>query len=291
MSMSSGLRTFYMFKPLLPRSVQVCFRRIRAKRILHRIGKERVRPSAANSGCRIEWPNDCKAAVLITHDVETVCGQKLIPDLVAIENDLGIRSCWNFVCMRYKVDLSLLNLLRRAGHEIGIHGVLHDGKLFSTHKIFTDRLVLMQSYASSWKANGFRSPSLLHDFEMLKEIPFSWDSSIPSWDPFQPQPGGCGIYFPFKLTQSCIELPVTLWQDFTLINELQQKSIYIWKEQVDLIYEMGGMINIIIHPDYMPKEKQGMYIELLSYLKRKEGVWFALPHQVAEWAQSTIEDL
>lgn len=282
MSAIFALRLFYMLKPLIPRSVQIRLRRIRAKRILTDIGETRIKNTVNNQPDNI-WPKSFKAAVLITHDVETSFGQSLIPDLLKIENEFGLHSCWNFVCKRYVPDTTLINELKKKGHEIGVHGVFHDGKLFSSSEIFTERLPIMESAAIKWQAKGFRSPSLLYDTDMLKTLPFSWDSSIPAWDPFQPQPGGCGNYYPYKLTETCIELPVTLWQDFTLFEELQEKDIYIWKEQIDAIYEIGGLINVIVHPDYMHKKRQHLYRELLAYLYSKGSIWFALPHEVANW--------
>ncbi len=283
--MSSKLRLylFYMLKPMIPRKLQIYLRRIRAKRILIEIGHKRIQNSSKLGHSRMKWPGEHKAVVLLTHDVETSYGQNLIPDLINIENEFNVHSCWNFVCKRYTPDVALINRLQESGHEIGIHGVFHDGKLFSSKQVFTERLPIMKLAKKEWQAKGFRSPSLLYNLELLKDLPFSWDSSIPAWDPFQPQPGGCGNYYPYKLTETCVELPVTLWQDFTLFEELQVKNIDIWKEQIDAIYEIGGLINIIVHPDYMNNERQDLYRELLTYLQTKEKIRFALPHEVASW--------
>jgi peptidoglycan/xylan/chitin deacetylase (PgdA/CDA1 family) len=173
--------------------------------------------------------------------------------------------------------------LAEAGHEIGLHGLKHDGKLFSSEKIFQDRMTILTRAAGAMGIKGFRSPSLLYDLDLLAKIPFEWDSSIPAWDPFQPQPGGCEYYFPFLVGERCMELPVTLWQDFTLFEELQEDGIE--KNQIDAICEMNGLINVIIHPDYMTGKRLGYYRELIEYLGSKD-LLFSLPGIIAEWARN-----
>jgi len=82
-----------------------------------------------------------------------------------------------------------------------------------------------------------------------------------------------------------MELPVTLWQDFTLFVELQEHGIDIWKNQIDAICEMNGLINVIIHPDYMTGKRLGYYRELIEYLGSKD-LLFSLPGIIAEWARN-----
>jgi peptidoglycan/xylan/chitin deacetylase (PgdA/CDA1 family) len=230
------------------------------------------------------WPPGRQAAVLITHDVEQAAGQANIPHLRAIENDLGLHSCWNFPTSRYPVDETLIAELFGEGHEVGIHGVRHDGKLFSSPMIFRQRLEEIVTVAERWGSRGFRSPSLLYDEDLLAELPLVWDSSQSAWDPFQPQAGGCGRYVPFRLQNGCVELPVTLWQDFTLFEELQCRNIDIWKLQIDDLYRGGALINLIVHPDYMlSTERLAFYRELLEHLLSKSGLWIALPAEIAQW--------
>ncbi len=283
-----ALRAFYALKPLLPRSTQVAARRVRARRIWQRLGENALPPVPAQP-LEYPWPQGFTACALLTHDVETDVGQRNIPALLEIEDALGIRSCWNFVVRRYPVDTTLIAQLHEAGHEVGVHGVYHDGKLFDSESQFLERLKVMRSAAAAWGADGFRSPSLLYDRALLERVDFSWDSSMPAWDPFQPKPGDCMTYRPFKLGNRCIELPVTLWQDFTLFEELEMEHIDVWRTQSDFIAEIGGLINVIVHPDYMLTPRRlGLYHALLEHLRAKEELWIARPEQVAEWAREHL---
>lgn len=282
--MISSLRLYYSLKPIIPRSLQIALRRKRARNIWESLSGELVRLPEDKS--TIRWPNESKSAALITHDVETAEGQTRIRELVAIEDRMGVKSCWNFVTDKYDVDVSLINFLRESGHEIGLHGMYHDGKLFRSRKVFERRLKRLREVSQNWGAWGFRSPSLLYDHSLLEGIDFTWDSSIPAWDPFQPSPGGCERYCPFMLNDVCVELPVTLWQDFTLFEELQMTDIDIWRRQAIAIHDRGGLINVIVHPDYMTGNfSAGLYQELLEFLEQLDGVWITLPHRIADFVR------
>lgn len=262
-----GLRLFYRIKPLVPRRVQVALRRVRARRIMKRIGSERIRPSGEGPPPGFSWPGGARSAVMLTHDVESEAGLAAIPDLLEVEREEGVRSCWNLVAGKYPVPLELVDGLVREGHEVGVHGLLHDGRLFQSREMFASRMVEIARAAESWGAIGFRSPSLLYDLELLSSLPFQWDSSVPAWDPFQPQPGGSGRYHPYIIGPACVEYPVTMWQDFTLFEELGRRDIGIWKEQALAIHGIGGLISVIVHPDYMTEERLDLYRELLRFLR------------------------
>jgi peptidoglycan/xylan/chitin deacetylase (PgdA/CDA1 family) len=223
---------------------------------------------------------------MVTHDVELTAGQQNVPALLRIEEEFGVTSCWNFVVRRYPVDTELIARLREAGHEIGVHGVYHDGREYSSPEEFRQRVAVMESAAQEWGAVGFRSPSLMYRRSLLETIPFAWDSSMPAWDPFQPKSGDCLAYVPFQLNDHCVELPVTLWQDFTLFEELRFEDIDIWRKQSDFIWRLGGLINVIVHPDYMRSEQRlRLYRGLLEHLQAMDRLWIAKPSEVAAWVR------
>jgi len=282
------LRLFYAVKPLIPRRLQILLRRIRARRILDRLEGAVLWDDGLHDAA-FPWPDGARAAVLVTHDVELAGGQERIPALVEIEERLGIRSCWNFVTDRYPVDTGLIAQLQSLGHEVGVHGVKHDGKLFSSPEEFHRRLTRVVQIAKEWNADGFRSPALLHDLDLLASLPFGWDSSVPAWDPFQPMSGGVETYRPFMLNRHCVELPVTCWQDFTLFEELDIDAMAVWRRQINGIADAGGLINIIIHPDYLTDSKRiGIYEQLLEFICGYDGLWITTPCELADWARPIL---
>jgi len=48
-----------------------------------------------------------------------------------------------------------------------------------------------------------------------------------------------------------LELPVTSTQKYRLFHPLNQRSIHLWKTQVEMILAKNGLASFIIHPDYI----------------------------------------
>ncbi|HEX7320783.1 MAG TPA: hypothetical protein VF399_10570 [bacterium] len=292
---SATKRLFYAVKPLIPRRLQIYFRKKKAQGIDRSIKPgietllckpviEYVRSSGLDFSFIWFWPGSHNLACVITHDVESTHGFQQVLRLAEIDERHGFRSAFNFVCEKYPVDGGVIKELKSRGFEIGLHGVRHDGKLFSSEKVFKKRLGIMAHYAHEWQAVGFRSPSLLRDIISLRSLPFAWDSSIPDWDPFGPQPGGCRTVFPFFLSPQTIELPVTMMQDHTLFEVLEEKDDAIWKEKFAYIFRLGGLVNLIVHPDYVFEHgRLRVYRQFLEYLRSQERLWSVTPREICRW--------
>jgi hypothetical protein len=126
-------------------------------------------------------------------------------------------------------------------------------------------------------------------------LDFEYDMSVPNVAHLDPQRGGCCTVMPYFIGH-VLELPVTMTQDYTLFNILNDYSTNLWEQQIALIMEKHGLINVIIHPDYItgPRERT-VYEALLSRLaelREKENVWITTPGEVNRWwrqrAQMTI---
>jgi hypothetical protein len=136
-----------------------------------------------------------------------------------------------------------------------------------------------------WGAAGFRSPACHRKFDWMKTgaLQFSYDSSFPDTDPYQPMPGGCCSVFPWFLGGT-VELPITLAQDHVVFDVLGEESTALWRNKTEYIESVGGMALLIVHPDYMVGENRlKKYEELLEYLKFKESAFCALPRDIARW--------
>ena len=295
-------RLFYYLKPFIPRALQIAVRRQIAlrKRRLHRhiwpIDPDAGKPPEEWSG----WPDKKRFALVLTHDVDTQTGQEKCMDLVKIEKQMGFRSSYNFVPERYKVSSDLRHYLVENGFEVGVHGLNHDGKLYTSRKIFQERAVRINFYLNDWGSIGFRSPAMHHNLDWIHDLDIEYDASTFDTDPFEPQSDGVGTIFPFwvqrKFTrEGYMELPYTLPQDFTLFVILREKNIDIWKQKLDWIADKGGMVLLNTHPDYMKfadeKEKSieiypvNYYAELLKYIlsEYKGQYWHLLPKDIARY--------
>lgn len=229
------------------------------------------------------YPENYSSSVVLTHDVETEEGFNFIPKVIELENKYGLKSSWNIVPYKYKIDEGIINLIQSEGHEIGIHGYNHDGKLYYSEKIFNERVPFINSAIKKYNAVGFRSPQVHRNLLWLQKLDILYDASCFDYDPFQPFPGGTGSIWPF-IAGKFVELPYTLPQDHTLFYVLKESDINIWKNKADWLHKNNGMILALTHPDYLIPEKHlKLYEKLLNYLREISTSWFCLPGELAGW--------
>jgi len=234
------------------------------------------------------WPDNQRFSFVLTHDVETKSGLKYVCRVADFEESLGFRSSFNFVPEAYQIDKILLEELRRRGFEIGIHGLKHDGKLFSSRKEFERRAAKINHYLKDFGAVGFRAPLTHRNPEWMQVLDIEYDLSFFDTDPFEPIPGGTMSIWPFFIG-NFVELPYTLVQDYTLTAVLGETTPRLWLEKVSFIEKFHGMALVNTHPDYLKSKKTwDVYCKFLSEIKMRDYYWHALPREVARWWKSRI---
>jgi hypothetical protein len=300
-SLSYAKRLYYHVKPLLPRQLGILLR--------HRYRRQQemsfplswpiedryvrfqfdcvahvLRQRGLDCGVHISfWPDGHRFALVLTHDVETAQGSAFVPVLADLEERLGFRSSFNFVPERYAIDQALLSGLRQRGFEIGVHGLKHDGRLFSARRIFTRRAAKINEYLRAWAAVGFRAPYTHRNPEWMQALDIEYDLSFFDTDPYEPMPGGTMSIWPFLLG-SFVELPYTLVQDHTLMVILGAHTPRTWLDKVDFVERWRGMALVNTHPDYLREpEHLAIYEAFLRAMAEKNNCWRALPRDVARW--------
>ncbi|MGO9763128.1 MAG: hypothetical protein ACLP1Q_17895 [Solirubrobacteraceae bacterium] len=303
-------RAYYQVRGLLPRPLQIWLRRQYARvqmrtqfpswpaetalhdffdlftSILADVAGEPV-PQIAS------WPHDHAWALVLTHDVETSVGLAALDPIVELERSHGLRSSWNFVPRRYDVSDARIRELSAAGFEVGVHGLLHDGRDLESLARVQERLPGMRAAAERWNAVGFRAPATQRDWDLMPLLGFDYDSSYPDTDPFEPQGGGCCTWLPF-FNRDMVELPLTMAQDHTLFVILRQGDARVWIEKAELLRARGGLALIDTHPDYLIDDRiKAAYRSLLERFATDESAWRALPREVSSWwrrrSESRIE--
>jgi hypothetical protein len=295
---------FYHLKPYIPRSLQLYFRRLIAARKLKKY--QHCWPIDPDAGQLPDnwkgWPNNKKFTLILQHDVDTQRGYDNVDKLMQIEKEMGVRSLFSFVPERYSVSRTLIKKLTNEGFGVAVHGLKHDGKLFSSKKIFSQRALKINNYLKEWNSVGFTAPSMHHNLEWMHALNIEYSISTFDTDPFEPQPDPVSTIFPFyvrnaKNGNGYIEIPYTLPQDHLLFIILREKNINIWKRKLDWIAEKGGIAVLNTHPDYMDFDScktianeaypVNLYKELLNYIKEKyeNQYWQALPGELSRfWA-------
>ena len=296
------MQLYYRLRPYIPRWLQLALRRQLAR--YKRPKYADIWPILPTAGQKPAgwpgWPDGKQFALVLTHDVEWQGGQDKVLTMMELEKSLGFRSSFNFVPERYPVSAAVRQQLVANGFEVGVHGLNHDGKLFSTKEEFKDRVVKINQYAHDWQADGFRAPAMHRNLAWMLDLQVKYDSSTFDTDPFEPQSDGIGTIFPFIVAgkgdkPGFVELPYTLPQDHALFIILQEENIRIWQQKLDWIAEQGGMALLNVHPDYVHfGGKQGaeefpaaFYADFLTYVQTKYAgqFWHALPKEVASFVR------
>jgi peptidoglycan/xylan/chitin deacetylase (PgdA/CDA1 family) len=284
-------KLYYNFiRPVLPKRIRKAIQNLYSSDIEYReyfIFDDLVKLVLANSrgGSELDklYPDNHRFAIVLTHDVETAEGLKFIPRVIELEEKYGFRSSWNIVPYKYQIDKSITELIKEKGHEIGIHGYNHDGKLYYSEKIFTERAQYINDAIKRYGAAGFRSPMVHRNLKWLQKLNIKYDCSCFDYDPFQPFPGGTGSIWPF-IAGKFVELPYTLPQDHILFYVLKEKNINIWRKKIDWLISNSGTILTLTHPDYLAEKNHlEIYEDLLKYLKSLHGGWHCLPRELADW--------
>src|SRR5687768_10353627 len=220
-------RFYYTLKPFLPWRLRNTIRRIAVRSKLKSCGATwPINPAAA---LRPEgwpgWPDSKRFAVVITHDVESSMGLAKCDKLVDLDQRLGFRSSFNLIPEGdYRASAELRSRIKSQGHEVGVHDLKHDGKLFSSHSDFQKSALRINQYLSQWGASGYRSGFMVRNLDWFHELNIKYDSSTFDTDPFELQPNGSGTIFPFWVAatgpieqrrKGYVELPYTLPQDST----------------------------------------------------------------------------
>lgn len=292
--LSKQFELFYHVRSYLP---------IFARQLLQRVRNRRVSPAAdwylppgllehlagQSNLSHPVWPNNMPYSLVLTHDVETKAGVEKIDRLAKIEEALGFRSCWNIVPYKYETDAGLIRSLRERGHEIGVHGYNHDGKLFLDKKTFDARVPLINQAIEKLGAVGFRAPMVHRNLSWLQQLDIQYDSSCFDIDPFQAMPGGVQSWWPFRAGKF-IELPYTLPQDHTLLLTLGESTDRIWQLKLAEIRRFGGMALVLTHPDYLDSpERLEIYRRFLESIRQAGEPWHALPSEMASWAADRLD--
>jgi hypothetical protein len=195
---------YYMLKPLIPRALQIGLRRYIAVRKLKSVSH--IWPIDPAAGKSPEgwtgWPENKRFALVLSHDVDTRRGRDRCDLLMQLEEQLGFRSAFNFVPEGYHVPSELIQRLVGKGFDVGVHGLVHDSRLFSSRKAFEQRAPRINRYLREWGAVGFHSPATLRNLDWIGELDVEYDGSTFDTDPFEPQPDGVRTIFPFLVKRN-----------------------------------------------------------------------------------------
>jgi hypothetical protein len=239
------------------------------------------------------WPEGSSSCAIMTHDVESKEGKNFCRTLMDIDDSFGIKASFQIIPEgRYRVSHEFLESIRQRQFEVVVHDLNHDGHLYKSREQFLKRAAKINFYGKEYGAEGFRAGVLYRKQTWYDALKFSYDMSIPNVAHLDPQRGGCCTVMPYFLGD-ILEIPVTTVQDYTLFNVLNDYSIDLWKQQIEILMGKHGLMSFIVHPDYLLKPREcGVYKALLkhlTFLRREKAVWVTTPGEVNRWWRQRSE--
>ena len=233
------------------------------------------------------WPEGAANCLIMTHDVETAAGRDYTFKLMDLDDSYGFKASYQVIPeKRYEVPDQYVADIRGRGCEFNVHDLNHDGHLYREREEFVRRAARINGYIRRYNSQGFRAGAMYRNQEWYDVFEFSYDMSVPNVAHLEPMRGGCCTVMPYFIGK-IIELPLTTAQDYSLFYILNDYSIDLWKQQLDLIRGSNGLMSFIAHPDYLNERRnRKVYESLLDYLREmvaREKIWAVLPGEVDRW--------
>jgi peptidoglycan-N-acetylglucosamine deacetylase len=181
------------------------------------------------------------------------------------------------------------------GHEIGIHGWIHE--LNSTLPHEAERDLLMRSADALERVTGVRPVGLRtpswdfspHTLSIAREMGLRYDSSLMADE-------DCYELLLDGEPSGVIELPVEWVRDdavYFMMHRFQSLRPYtppadvldVFRRELDAAYEEGGIFQLTMHPHVIGyRSRIWILEEIIRHARSKPGVWFATHAEVVEWA-------
>ena len=184
----------------------------------------------------------------------------------------------------------------REGHEIGIHGWIHE--LNSVLPYEAERDLMLRAgdvleKTSGVRPVGLRTPSWDFSWNTLaieKEMGLLYDSSLMSDE-------DCYEILLDGENSGVVELPVEWVRDdavYFMMNRFSALRPYtppadvldIFRREFDAAYDEGGIFQLTMHPHVIGyRSRIWILDEIIRHAKSRPGVWFATHADIVRWAK------
>ena len=259
-----------------------------------------------------KWPNNARVVVCFTVDVDNETLMRAnplpgpvstgeygattaIPRILAVLDREQVPATFFMPAMSAILHPEMIPAIQKSHrNEIGVHGWVHESWPRIPDAAVEERL-LNQSIDYLTKVTGKRpvgvrapgSDLSLHSLDLLKKAGFLYDSSLMAMDEvYEINSNGHPT--------GMIEIPVSnVLNDFKYYGGDTSGSLpspdglfQIYKGEFDKAYQEGSMVNVMLHPHVSGHRSRIAQVEkFISYMKTKQGVWFATMGQVATYVK------
>jgi peptidoglycan/xylan/chitin deacetylase (PgdA/CDA1 family) len=263
---------------------------------------------------RYQWPQGKQSAVVLSFDFDAESGflfrepekaRRSLGDLeerrfgprvgvdriLRLLDRLRIRASFFIPGWTVENHLAESIRIRDAGHEIGAHGNVHEALSFldaeQEERVMREQLEILRSRLGV-RPVGYRSPSWdvnVWTPDLLKRHGFLYDSSL------------MGNDVPYEVPTAqgpLIEVPVQwLLDDAPLFRHVYGATnaiadpgrvLQMWSREFAAMHSENGCFVLTCHPFVSGRASRIALLEdLVAYIRRARGVWFATCEEVARW--------
>lgn len=256
-----------------------------------------------------KWPNNARVAVCLSFDVdnETIAlsGNNTapvelsagefgattgLPRVLDLLDHHKIPASFFIPAVSAMLHPEMIQEIKKRGiHEVGVHGWIHEN-LGSLNNAAEEERLMNQAIeyiaeVVGKRPAGFRAPSWVfspHTPGLIQKAGFLYDSSLMAMDePYELLADGqpTGI----------IELPIEWILDdypyFTRTGALPSPEMIfkVYQDEFDQAYDQRTMFILTMHPQVIGHRSRISHLDdLITYMKSKQGVWFATAEQIAK---------
>jgi peptidoglycan-N-acetylglucosamine deacetylase len=228
--------------------------------------------------------------------------RKGVPRILRILERHGVAATFFVPAITAIIDPGETRRIAEAGHEVGIHGWVHENNSLLDRDTESDLLrrardVLEQITGKQCRgiraANWDLSP---HSISIAKEMGLIYDSSLMADE-------DCYELVLDGVPSGLIELPVEWLRDdaaYFMFNRMPTTRPYtpprevseIFRREFDAAYDEGGLFQLVMHP-FVIGYRSRIWIldEIVRHAKARGHVWFATHADIAQyaWTHSLID--
>ncbi|MEV6716725.1 polysaccharide deacetylase [Lentzea sp. NPDC051208] len=268
-----------------------------------------------NAGTRLapeNWPQNARVAVAISVDVDNETlplsrgetgpgflsqgqyGARVgLPRVLETLRRHSVPATFFYPVVSTALDPAGLAAVRADGHEIGLHGWIHEkcGELTADQ----ERELALRSADGLEAATGVRPVGLrtpywdftVHTLPIIRELGLEYDSSLMADDqPYELLHRGeaTGVT---EIPVSWIRDDAPYFPDDALGKQVlaPREVVRIWQDEFDAAYAEGGLFTLALHPHIIGHRSRIRVLdELLAHIAARTGVWWATHAEVAQHA-------
>jgi peptidoglycan-N-acetylglucosamine deacetylase len=265
------------------------------------------------------WPTGAQCAVMFTYDCDAetlwisrdpsnwkrpgtlsqgTYGAKVgLPRILELLRDYRLKATFFVPGWTAEKYVDRIQAVLRDGHEVGHHGYLHewiDPEFPEQEREALEKGLTALKTALGVRPVGYRSPAgetSQNLVALLAEYGFLYDSSLQDdINPYQLKTVG-GFPGPIELPWhwSLDDAPYML---FSLKNPRPMMTnshvLEIWREEFQAIYQLGGLFNLVCHPQVIGRPSRlELLRQFIDFTMKFPNVWYATGQEVANaWINS-----